>query len=78
MRSTLTIAMIAPFGVRPKGTLSARMLPLAQALVRRGHTVSIVAPAVQNPEDAGTRVEHGGVWVSHVRRSSLPGPAAAR
>ncbi|MBC8075574.1 MAG: glycosyltransferase family 1 protein, partial [Chloroflexales bacterium] len=47
--------MVAPFGIRPKGTLSARMLPLAKALVRRGHTVSIAAPPVQNPADAGTR-----------------------
>jgi glycosyltransferase involved in cell wall biosynthesis len=72
----LRIAMIAPFGIRPKGTLSQRMLPLAQALVRRGHAVSIVAPPVQNPEDAGTRTEHDGVPVTHTALSQLPGPAA--
>ncbi|KAB8143568.1 glycosyltransferase family 4 protein [Chloroflexia bacterium SDU3-3] len=58
--------MLAPFGIRPKGTLLARMLPLAQALVRRGHQVSIAAPAVQNPEDAGTCAVYGGVPVHHV------------
>ena len=47
--SARRITMLAPFGIRPKGTLSARMLPLAQALPRRGHRVSIVAPPVQNP-----------------------------
>lgn len=68
--------MIAPFGIRPKGTLLARMLPLARALQRRGHRVTIVAPPVQNPEDAGTRVEHGGVPVIHTASARLPGPAA--
>jgi glycosyltransferase involved in cell wall biosynthesis len=69
----LRIAMIAPFGIRPKGTLSARMLPLAKALTRRGHTVSIAAPPVQNPADAGTRALHGGVWVTHAPAARLPG-----
>ncbi|NTU86064.1 MAG: glycosyltransferase family 4 protein, partial [Chloroflexales bacterium] len=59
----MRIVMLAPFGIRPKGTLLARMLPLARALTRLGHAVSIVAPPVQNPEDAGTRVVHGGVPV---------------
>lgn len=70
----LRIAMLAPFGIRPKGTLSARMLPLAQTLVRRGHAVTIVAPPVQNPQDAGTRVVHAGVPVLHTSLPRLPGP----
>ena len=68
--------MLAPFGIRPKGTLLARMLPLAQALTRRGHTVTLVAPAVQNPEAAGTRVVYGGVPVIHAALPRLGGPAA--
>lgn len=68
--------MIAPFGIRPKGTLLARMLPLAQALARRGHELAIVAPPVQNPEDAGLRAVYDGVPVSHTRLPRLPGPAA--
>lgn len=71
----LRISMLAPFGIRPKGTLSARMLPLAQALVRRGHTVNIVAPPVQNPQDAGTCVVYDGVPVTHIAQLPLPGPA---
>jgi glycosyltransferase involved in cell wall biosynthesis len=66
------IAMIAPFGIRPKGTLLARMLPLAQALHRRGHQVTIVAPPVHNPQDAGTQVVQGGVPVIHTAHT--PGP----
>jgi glycosyltransferase involved in cell wall biosynthesis len=72
----MRVVMLAPFGIRPKGTLLARMLPLAQALARRGYAMSIVAPAVQNPEDGGTRVEHGGVPVIHAPAPRLPGPAA--
>lgn len=70
----LRIAMLAPFGIRPKGTLSARMLPLAQALVRRGHSVSIIAPPIQNPEDAGQRQVYDGVTVLHTRTPRLPTP----
>ncbi len=61
----MRIVMLAPFGIHPKGTLAARMLPLAQALVRRDHRVVIVAPPVHNPEDAATCVEYEGVPVIH-------------
>lgn len=70
----LRIAMLAPFGIRPKGTLAVRMLPLAQALARRGHSVSVVAPPVDNPEDAGLCVVYDGVPVTHTPSPSLPGP----
>lgn len=65
--------MLAPFGIRPKGTLSARMLPLAQALVERGHTVTITAPPVHNPQDAGQRTVYAGVPVTHLDLPVLPG-----
>src|SRR5690242_11378859 len=73
--SALRITMLAPFGIRPKGTLSARMLPLAQALARRGHSVAIVAPPLQNPQDAGRRDSYDGVPVTHTPLPRLPGPA---
>lgn len=69
------IVMLAPFGIRPKGTLLARMLPLAQALVQRGHRVVIVAPPVYNPQDAGTHSIYRGVLVIHTTRPTLPGLA---
>jgi len=72
----MRVVMLAPFGIRPKGTLLARMLPLAQALARRGHALTIVAPALQNPQDAGTRAVYGGVPVLHTPAPRLPGPAA--
>ncbi len=71
----MRIAMLAPFGIRPKGTLAVRMLPLAQALVRCGHSVRIVAPPVHNPQDAGTCVNYAGVPVTHIPHPRLPGPA---
>ncbi len=52
----MKIVFLAPFGIRPKGTVIARMLPLAAALQKVGHTVTIVAPPYTNPEDSG-RVE---------------------
>ena len=73
MESALRITMIAPFGIRPKGTLLARMLPLANALATRGHTVTIVAPPVHNPQDAGTRIQHGATTVIHTAQAALPG-----
>lgn len=63
----LRIAMLAPFGITPKGTLLARMLPLAQALHQHGHDIHIYAPALHNPADAGTTIDHGGVHVTHTR-----------
>src|SRR5262245_53024479 len=71
----LRVVMLAPFGIRPKGTLAARMLPLAQALVRRGHSVRIIAPPVQNPQDAGRDECYDGVWVLHTMLPTAPGPA---
>lgn len=72
----LRIVMLAPFGIRPKGTLSARMLPLARELVRRGHHVHIVAPAYLNPQDAGSIRRIDGVVVEHVAAPRLPKPLA--
>jgi glycosyltransferase involved in cell wall biosynthesis len=71
----MRIAMLAPFGIRPKGTLLVRMLPLAQALQRRGHEVTISAPPVHNPQDAASRASYAGVVVSHTPRPTLPGAA---
>ncbi|WP_298403796.1 glycosyltransferase family 4 protein [uncultured Chloroflexus sp.] len=73
----MRIVMIAPFGIRPKGTLLARMLPLAQALHRRGHTVTILAPPVHNPADGGTTRDYSGVTVTHTPTPPLGGPPAA-
>jgi glycosyltransferase involved in cell wall biosynthesis len=51
------------------------MLPLAQALVGRGHAVSIVAPPVQNPQDAGRHDLYDGVPVIHTALPRFSGAA---
>ena len=40
--------MIGPFGFAPKATVSARAFPIAQALVRRNHRVSLLLPPYDN------------------------------
>lgn len=62
----MRIVFLAPFGIRPKGTVQARMLPLAKALLARGHELEIVAPPYTNPEDAGLVEEVEGVTVRNV------------
>ncbi len=73
----MKIVFWAPFGIRPKGTLQARMLPLAQALQARGHEVTVVAPPYTNPEDAGLVELVGGVPVRNILLGPLRGMAAA-
>lgn len=49
----MKIVFLAPFGIRPKGTVIARMLPLAVELQALGHIVTIIMPPYTNPEDSG-------------------------
>ncbi len=45
----MKIAMLAPFGLKAKGTVAARMLPLATALAERGHHVRLIVPPWDDP-----------------------------
>ncbi len=58
--------MIGPFGLRQKGTSRARLVPLARALVERGHQIKVVLPPWDSPQDSGQEAEADGVVVSHV------------
>jgi glycosyltransferase involved in cell wall biosynthesis len=58
--------MIGPFGMRPRGTMGVRALPMAKALAARGHAVTMFLPPWQNPEDAGKRWEEDGVAVENI------------
>ncbi|MDA8430804.1 MAG: glycosyltransferase family 4 protein [Geobacteraceae bacterium] len=62
----MNIVFLAPFGIRPKGTVIARMLPLALELQQLGHRVTIVAPPYTNPEDSGKEEVVGGVLLRNV------------
>lgn len=77
----MKIVFLAPFGIRPKGTLIARMLPLAAALQERGHRVTIIAPPYTNPEDSGREEVVRGVQLRNVKLGpggrALSAPAVA-
>lgn len=63
----MKISFVAPFGIRPKGTVLARMVPLAAALQGLGHQVTIVAPPYTNPEDAEKVEVVQGVTLRNIR-----------
>lgn len=63
----MKIVFLAPFGIRPKGTVIARMVPLAAELQRLGHHVVIVAPPYTNPEDSGREEAVQGVTLRNIR-----------
>lgn len=63
----MKIAMIAPFGMHPKGTVKVRMLPIARELVKLGHDVSIIIPPYTNPEDSGKKEIVDGVNVENIQ-----------
>ncbi|MBT0653794.1 glycosyltransferase family 4 protein [Geomobilimonas luticola] len=77
----MKIVFLAPFGIRPKGTVIARMVPLAAALQESGHTVTIIAPPYTNPEDSGKTEVVRGVAVRNValgpRNKALAAPVLA-
>jgi len=60
------IVMIGPFGLQPRMTMRVRALPLAKALVRQGHTVTVLLPPWQNPDDAGRVWTEDGVRIENV------------
>ncbi len=62
----MRIVMIGLFGLRPKGTMSSRALPLAQALAARGHRVDIIMPPWSYPQDSGRDWEEDGVSIHNI------------
>ena len=63
----MNVVMLAPFALKPKGTVRARMIPIAQELQERGHTVEIIIPPWDNLEYSGRTMSYEGVPVTHVR-----------
>jgi glycosyltransferase involved in cell wall biosynthesis len=62
----LNIVIIGPFAFQPKGTVSARAFPIARALVRRGHRVTILMPPYDHLEDSGRAWEQAGVRLENM------------
>jgi len=68
------VVMIGPFGLKPRGTMSVRALPMAKALAARGHAVTVLLPPWQNSDDAGRCWEEDGVAVENIHLPPrLPG-----
>ncbi len=61
--------MLAPFALAPKATMSARALPLAEALVACGHRVTLILPPWDDPAQSGRCWREHGVTVRNI---SLP------
>jgi glycosyltransferase involved in cell wall biosynthesis len=68
----MKIVMVTPFGLRPKSTVRVRALQLAEALVGRGHGVTILVPPWDDPASAGQVFEQNGVLVRQLPLSSVP------
>jgi glycosyltransferase involved in cell wall biosynthesis len=62
----MRVVMIGTFGLRPRGTMGVRALPMARALAARGHAVTVLLPPWQNPEDAGRCWEEDGVAIENI------------
>lgn len=58
--------MLGPFAFRPKGTVSARAFPMAQALVKRGHQVTVLMVPYDQPQDSGRCWERAGVRLENL------------
>jgi glycosyltransferase involved in cell wall biosynthesis len=68
----MRVALIAPFGLRPKGTTTARVLPIGRVLAAQGATVRVIIPPWDDPERAGERWTEDGVEVVHTKLGPRP------
>lgn len=62
----MRIAFVGPFGLQSKRTMAVRALPLARALVARGHQVEVILPPWDSPGDAGKAWDDSGVAIHNV------------
>ena len=62
----MNIVFVGAFGLAPKSTMKVRALPLAKALARRGHRLTMVLPPWDNPPDSGAAWEEEGVTIINV------------
>lgn len=70
----MKIVFIGPFAIYPKGTVPIRILPLAKALQKKGHEVTILLPPYDNLEYSGKSFEVNGIDIHNVAipRTRLP------
>ena len=63
---TMDIVMIGPHAYKPKATVRARALFIAQTLVQCGHRVTILVPPYDNVADSGLVWEQDGVILENM------------
>jgi glycosyltransferase involved in cell wall biosynthesis len=68
----IRVALVAPFGLRPKGTTGARVLPIARSLAAPGARVRVVIPPWDDPERAGQRWHEHGIDIVHTGAGGSP------
>ena len=76
----MNVVFVAPFGFAPKNTTARRVMPMARALARYGHAISVVVPPYDDPRSFGQRWMDAGVEVVCLPRprvARLPGAGAA-
>lgn len=67
------ICFVAPFSLNVKGSVRARILPLAKVLAQRGSEVMVLIPPWDSPDDGGKSWQDGGVRIVNVSvRGGLP------
>jgi glycosyltransferase involved in cell wall biosynthesis len=72
----LRITMVGPFGLRPKGTMAVRALPLAKALAARGHQVKLIMPPWHTPSEPPRLWREDEVELEYVALGPLRGHAS--
>ena len=72
----MKIVCFAPFAFAPKATVSMRLLPMASALARRGHEVSVLIPPYDAPADSGKTYDWDGVRVENLTAREPITPAS--
>ncbi len=63
----MKVVMVGNFGLWHKGTMGVRALPMAKALVERGHRVTLVVPPWDSPDDSGQEYVLDGVAIANVK-----------
>ena len=65
----MRIVMLCPWAMYPKGTVTARTLPIAKKLAEKGHDVYLVIPPFDNPSDSEKLYEIENVKICNVKIS---------
>src|ERR1044071_2200971 len=66
------VVLVAPFGLRPKGTTSARVVPIGRVLAAQGVDVRVVIPPWDDPGSAGQTSREDGLEIVHTRLAAGP------